>query len=152
MHKAKANLGVSTVAGGWAYQGSRPAYSKGRILNAQGSTLNAMNQRDGHVAWKAEAKGRGISAESQLFSPPALGKDYLYLSTAEGHLLAIDQKQGKPRFLYKIAHPMAFQPALAQGSLYAGTNDGMLICLKTGDKDADGWYAWGGNAQHNKKH
>jgi hypothetical protein len=46
--------------------------------------------------------------------------------------------------------PMAFQPALAKGNVYAGTSDGRLICLKTGSKDADGWYAWGGNAQHNK--
>ncbi len=41
-------------------------------------------------------------------------------------------------------------PALAKGNVYAGTSDGRLICLKTGNKDADGWYAWGGNAQHNK--
>ena len=45
---------------------------------------------------------------------------------------------------------MTFQPALAQGNVYAGTADGRLICLKTGSKDADGWYEWGGNAQHNK--
>jgi hypothetical protein len=45
---------------------------------------------------------------------------------------------------------MAFQPALAKGAIYAGTVSGLLICLKAGDKDADGWYAWGGNAQHNK--
>jgi hypothetical protein len=24
-----------------------------------------------------------------------------------------------------------------------------LICLKTGDPDADDWTAWGGNAQYN---
>ena len=38
----------------------------------------------------------------------------------------------------------------SKGNVYAGTSDGRLICLKTGNKDADGWYAWGGNAQHNK--
>jgi len=42
------------------------------------------------------------------------------------------------------------QPALALGNIYVGTANGLLICLKTGDPDADGWYAWGGNAQHNK--
>jgi len=45
---------------------------------------------------------------------------------------------------------MVFQPALALGNIYIGTANGFLICLKTGDRDADGWYAWGGNAQHNK--
>jgi hypothetical protein len=35
--------------------------------------------------------------------------------------------------------------------MYAGTTNGLLLCLRTGDQDADGWVAWGGNAQHNKK-
>jgi len=37
-----------------------------------------------------------------------------------------------------------------EGAVYAGTVNGLLICLKTGDEDADGWYAWGGNARRNK--
>jgi hypothetical protein len=61
------------------------------------------------------------------------------------------QKDAGVNFSYSTKMPIAFQPALAQGSLFAGTVDGKLVCLKTGDKDADGWYAWGGNAQHNKK-
>jgi len=47
---------------------------------------------------------------------------------------------------------MVFQPTLAGGNLYAGTAGGLLICLKTGDPDVDGWFAWGGNAQHNKSY
>jgi hypothetical protein len=45
---------------------------------------------------------------------------------------------------------MIFQPALVEGSVCVGTGDGLLICLQTNNKDADGWYGWGGNAQHNK--
>ena len=41
--------------------------------------------------------------------------------------------------------------SLVKGNIYAGTSNGLLICLKTGDKDADEWYACGGNAQHNKQ-
>jgi hypothetical protein len=58
---------------------------------------------------------------------------------------------GKVQFQYATKQPMAFQPALARGSVYAGTSNGLLVCLKTGGSDADGWNAWGGNAQHNKK-
>ena len=43
---------------------------------------------------------------------------------------------------------MAFQPALVNGNVYAGTT---AVGLKSGDKDADGWYDWGGNARYNKK-
>jgi hypothetical protein len=45
---------------------------------------------------------------------------------------------------------MIFQPALVEGSVYVGTGDGLLICLQTNNQDADGWYGWGANAQHNK--
>jgi len=39
---------------------------------------------------------------------------------------------------------------LYNGNVYVSTAQGTLICLKTANKDADGWYEWGGNAQHNK--
>ena len=54
-------------------------------------------------------------------------------------------------FLYALNQPMAFHPALAHGNVYVGTANGLLVCLKTGSRDADGWTAWGGNAQHNRK-
>jgi len=53
--------------------------------------------------------------------------------------------------MYSTGKGMAFQPALAKGAIYAPTSDGILICLQAGTPDADGWYAWGGNAQQNKK-
>src|SRR5690606_27181275 len=135
---------------GWAYQGSRAAYRGGRIMNAQGRYLNSVLSGDGRLAWRAEAHGREIDPGAQIFSPPALGEEYLYLCTSYGHLGSVRQKDGRLGFLYRTPHPAAFQPALAEGNMYVGTVDGMLICLKTGSSDADGWYAWGGNARHNR--
>jgi len=150
LHKANDHLGVKTVVGGWAYQGSRAAYSKGRMLNAQGRYLNSVNASDGRFAWRAEVSGGGLAEDAQVFSPPALGEDYMYLSSSLGHLLSVEQKDGGVGFMYHFPEPMVFQPALAEGAVYAGTSGGLLICLKTGSKDADGWYAWGGNGEHNK--
>ncbi|HKP87916.1 MAG TPA: PQQ-binding-like beta-propeller repeat protein [Blastocatellia bacterium] len=150
LEAANDHLGVDTVAGGWAYQGSRAAYSKGQMMNAQGRYLNCMSAIDGRFAWRAEVKGAGISDDSQVFSPPALGHSNLYLCSAQGHLISVSQQSGDLNFIYSLNQPMAFQPMLAQGNVYVGTVNGLLICFKTGDKDADGWYAWGGNAQHNK--
>jgi len=90
------------------------------------------------------------TARGQVFSPPAVGRDYLYLAAADGHLVSVRQSNGGIGFSYALKAPMAFQPVLAKGNVYAGTSDGRLICLKTGNQDADGWYTWGGNAQHNK--
>jgi Ca-activated chloride channel family protein len=148
---AAKNANVSTVAGAWAYQGSRVAYAQGRILNAQANRFNCINAKDGTVAWQAEAVGKGVSEQVQAFSPPAVASGNLYVCSAQGHLIALDQKDGKVGFLYSTGQPMAFQPALAGGNIYAGTTNGMLICLKTGNPAVDGWTAWGGNAQHNKK-
>lgn len=147
---ANKQVGVNTVVGGWAYQGSRAAYSHGQMMNAQGRFLNCMRTIDGKFAWRAEVKGAGITADSQVFSPPAVGDLNIYLCSALGHVLSVRQRDGKVGFLYLLKQPVTFQPALAQGNIYVGTANGLLICLRTGDRDADGWYAWGGNAQHNK--
>jgi outer membrane protein assembly factor BamB len=148
--KANAHLGVKTVVGGWAYQGSRAAYSRGQMLNAQGRYLNSVGAEDGRFKWRAEVSGGGLAADSQVFSPPALGEQFLYLSSSLGHLLSVAQDDGRVGFIYQFPEPMVFQPALANGSVYVGTSNGLLICLKTGSADADGWYAWGGNGEHNK--
>jgi hypothetical protein len=138
------------VAGAWAYQGSRAAVSKGQILNAQGNYINSVRASDGKQSWQAEVVGNHAAPGGQVFSPPAVGHDYLYLAGAAGYLVSVRQSDGGVGFSYALKAPIAFQPALAKGNVYAGTSDGRLICLKTGNKDADGWYAWGGNAQHNK--
>lgn len=148
---AGANVNVNTVVGGWAYQGARAAYSNGQILNAQGTRLNCLRAADGRVAWQAEASGKSVNAEEQVFLPPAAGVANLYVCSTHGELLCVSQKDGTVGFIYATNLPMSFQPALAKGNIYAGTNNGAIICLKTGAHDADGWTAWGGNAQHNKK-
>jgi Ca-activated chloride channel family protein len=147
---ANGSVGVDSVVGAWAYQGSRAAVSKGQILNAQGNYLNSVRASDGKQSWQAEVVGARSAAGGQVFSPPAVGQDYLYLAGAAGYLVSVRQSDGGVGFSYAMKAPIAFQPALAKGNVYAGTSDGRLICLKTGNKDADGWYAWGGNAQHNK--
>jgi hypothetical protein len=143
-------VGVNSVVGAWAYQGSHAALSKGQILNAQGKYINSVRASDGKQSWQREVVNGRSAAGGQVFSPPAVGRDYLYLAGAAGYLVSVRQSDGGVGFSYAMKAPIAFQPALAKGNVYAGTSDGRLICLKTGNKDADGWYAWGGNAQHNK--
>ena len=119
-------------------------------MNAQGRYLNSVRASDGRENWRAEIVGGNVSSTTQVFSPPAVGAEYLYLAAATGHLVSVRQSDGSVGFNYAMKAPMTFQPALAAGNVYAGTSDGRVICLKTGSKDADGWYEWGGNEQHNK--
>jgi outer membrane protein assembly factor BamB len=145
-------VNVSSVAQAWSYQGSKAAYANGRIVNAQGNAVNCVDARLGTVRWRGLASGKTIGDNAQIFAPPALGArgENLYLCSTLGHVLAVRQEDGKVAFSYAFSQPMSFQPALAKGNIYVPTNDGHLICLKTTSADADGWTAWGGNAQHNK--
>jgi Ca-activated chloride channel homolog len=149
MQSVNGQLGVNSVVGGWSYQGSRAGHSNGLFYNAQGLNLNSMDAA-GKARWRAETNGKGIGKDEQIFSPPAMGAKNMYLSSARGHLLAVSQSDGSPKFMYNLKQPIVFQPALARGNMYVGTANGLVICLRTGDRDADGWTMWGGNAQHNK--
>jgi outer membrane protein assembly factor BamB len=155
LEKVASHIPVKSVVAGWAYQGSRAAYSKknGAVINAQGKSINLIGAKGaaGGAGWVADARGKTVSDNEQVFSPPAVGKDNIYLVSGQGNLLALDQNTGSVLFDYATGKPTSFQPALANGNMYVGTSGGMLICLKTGLSDADGWSGWGGNAQHNKE-
>jgi Ca-activated chloride channel family protein len=171
LEDANEHLGVNTVSAAWAYQGSRGAPRGDLLMNAQGTSLNCLRVTvmmsepivgepivgetivlsPPVMLWSAHLRGQGLTDSDQVFAPPSLGGTHMYLCSKRGDLVCVRQADGAVQWMYATKRPMLFQPTLAQGNLYAGTADGLLICLKTGDADADGWYAWGGNAQHNKK-
>lgn len=149
--QAAAHLGVEHVAAAWAFQGSRPAYRKGRIYNAQGRHIHCVEDAEGRgrAVWEAEVKGSRVSADDQMFLPPAIAGDRIYLCSVYGHVLSIDPDAGEVDLLYDLDRPLCAQPCVAKGSLYLASAAGELIRLDTGRDDADGWYMWGGNARHN---
>lgn len=151
LKKAESNMGISSVVGAWGYQGARAAYKGGNIINTQGTRINTVDDATGQVKWSAHTKGKIVTGRTQVFSPPSLGKDNMYLCSGDGHLVAVAQKDGELRFSYDTKQPISFQPALAQGNVYIGTANGMVLCIQPGGVDADGWSSWGGNAQHNKQ-
>ena len=65
--QASENVGVSSVVGAWAYQGSRAAVSKGQILNAQGNYINSVRASDGKQTWQAEVVGNHAAHGGQIF-------------------------------------------------------------------------------------
>src|SRR5215470_11446035 len=65
---ANESVGVNSVVGAWAYQGSRAAVSNGQIMNAQGNYLNSVRAKDGKENWRAEVVGGNVSSNMQVFS------------------------------------------------------------------------------------
>src|SRR5690606_445551 len=45
--------------------------------------------------------------------------------------------------------PIASQPTVGHGWVYATTTRGGLVALEVSDVSFDGWHMWGGNAAHN---
>lgn len=146
---ANAHIGLWSVSGAWAYQGSRPVLAQGRLYNARGRTVHCVDYATRESRWEAEASGHGVDAREQIFLPPALGREYMYLCSRLGHIVALHQRHGGLGLGYATGRAISFQPCLAAGRIYAGTSQGELICIDTGADDAQGWHMWGGNAQHN---
>jgi len=147
---ANDHVGLWSVSGAWAYQGSRPAFANSRLYNVRGRTVYCVDHATGAYCWETEAAGFGVDARQQMFLPPAMGREYIYLCSRLGHVVALDQRHGRAGLMYATGRGMSFQTCLAAGRIYAGTAQGELICLDTGGDDADGWPMWGGNAQHNR--
>jgi|GEM_PF-2079112 len=150
---ASANLGQGQgrmVSAPWDYQGPKIAATKTRMFNAPGNTINAVAVEDGKVAWRVEVVGGTLNNTPGSLTPPALGKENLYIGTSAGHILVLKQSDGSLVQAYRVNHKLISQPILADGNIYFGTGNGAVLCLKLGNKDADGWTHWGGNAQRNK--
>jgi outer membrane protein assembly factor BamB len=145
------NIGINSVAGAWGYQGARATVRNGAVHNTQLTYVNSVDANTGKVRWTAEAKGSFITGKTQVFSPPSIGRQNMYLCSGDGHLVCMDERTGDVKYMYNTKQPISFQPALADGRVFIGTANGMLLSIQSEDPtDAQGWTAWGGNAQHNK--
>jgi Ca-activated chloride channel family protein len=146
--QAEKNLGEGTVAGVWAYQGSKPFISKGRLYAAMGDTLRCVDPETEKVLWTKTFASKGKSAES-ILTPPVLVNGKLFLGTPFGDVFCLSVRSGKVLWKAAIGEPIVFQPAVANGRIYLATNSGSLYCLETGDPRDDGWRMWGATAAHN---
>jgi hypothetical protein len=61
--------------------------------------------------------------------------------------LQVDAEKGHVQNTYKVNAPLRSQPAVVDGWVYAGSEDGKLIAVDTGDQKLTGWSTWGGDAQ-----
>ncbi len=146
--QAEANLGIGSVSGAWAYQGSRPTVYDGISYNAQGNNIRAIDNETGKVLWETVYDEENDIGGRPL-TPPALVGDYLFFGSVTGDILCVEVETGKTKWKYNVGEPIRFQPCIAKGRVYVGTDYGSIYCIDTGDRDLDGWYMWGGNAAHN---
>lgn len=139
-------VGQANVASLQAYQGSRALAYRSQTINCMGDEVICNDQITGKKLWGFKLKGDLEKVGGALAAPPAEAGDNLFLATLTGEVLQMNPKDGKIVKQHKVGHPVRFQPAIANGRLYVGTQNGKLVCVDLGDKKFTGWTQWGGNA------
>lgn len=152
MHQAMENLGTAHVHGVWAYQGSKPFVSRGRLYAAQGDQVSAADPRSDRVHWK-KTLGAKLEENAELLdsplTPPAIVNGKLFFGSALGAVHCLNAETGDELWTLPVGEPVIFQPAVSGGRVYVGTDSGSLICVETGDPTDDGWNMWGADGSHN---
>ena len=115
-------------------------------------TVSSADPRSDQVFWKKtlceQAEGGRELLDSPL-TPSAIVKNKLFFGTVHGELHCLAAESGDVLWSAGVGEPVIFQPAIASGRVYMGTEAGSLICLETGDAGDDGWLMWGADAAHN---
>lgn len=136
----------TSVNEGWGYEGSRPSIVEGRIYETIGNEVQCRDASSGELLWRrrypTEVHGRPAS-------PPAVAGAQLVFGTQDGVLFGLDIDTGMTTWAYDVGEPIASQPTVAHGWVYASTTQGGVVALEVSDASFDGWHMWGGNARHN---
>lgn len=149
IHQAMSHLGHSQVSAVWAYQGSKPFVSLGRIYSGLGDTVHAADAKTRAVFWKRKLRDGTEELLDSLLTPPAVVNGKLFFGTLDGRVLCLSALSGDILWTATLGEPVVFQPAVVGGRIYVPTGTGSLFCLKTGDPADDGWPMWGATACHN---
>jgi len=147
LNTAASVTGNKSVAGCWAYQGSRPAVVDGRCYSTVGDVLECVELASGRGIWKHEpplAQGSG-----RVFTPPVVANNKVFVGTVHGRMRALDAKTGAQLWRYRTRAPVRFPPAVWAGRVIFGNDRGEVICIETGDAADTGWPMWGGGPGHN---
>lgn len=148
--QARENVGQATVAGCWAYQGSRPVIANGISYNAMGEEIQALDITTGKKVWTNIIKVTEEGIGGRYLAPPSAVNNKLFIGSGQGDVLCLNAQSGKILWQEKVAGSVSFQPAVAQGMVFVPCDNGLLYGFSTGDAGDDGWYMWGGNAEHNR--
>ncbi len=130
---------------GWVYEGSRPTIVSGRAYQTIGNEVQARDADTGELLWRRRYTDR---AHARPASPPAIARLALVFGTRDGVLYGLDIDTGLTTFAYDVGEPIAAQPIVAGGWVYAATTRGGLVALEVADRTVGGWHMWGGNAKH----
>lgn len=150
MVASKANLGLASVHGIWAYQGSKVFIDHGKLYGSMGDRTQSVDPESGKVIWSRVLNDAQATATTQgVLTPPTIVNGKVFVANNSGDLYVLSARNGDVLWRVHLGEASSFQPAVAKGRVYVATNQGTLYGLNTGDSGDDGWPMWGGGAGHN---
>jgi len=142
---AGAIVGVESVSTMQRFQGSRPLVIGELVVSTMGNEVVAVDTTSGETKWRHALTG-DTSAGGHLGTAPLLAGTEIVVATLGGDVIRLDAKAGSLIKQYKTGAPLRTQPIVHDGWIYAGTEDGRLIAINTGDRALTGWPTWGGDS------
>lgn len=142
---AKKIVGVENVSTMQRFQGSRVLVAGALVVSTMGDEVVAVDAKNGDKKWSHKLTGDTRTAGGHLGTAPLLAGTSVIVATLRGDILRLDAKTGTLSATYKTGAQVRSQPAVHNGWIYVGTEDGRLIAINTGDKSLTGWPTWGGD-------
>jgi outer membrane protein assembly factor BamB len=104
---------------------SAPTYSDGRLYvsNLEPGQVQALNARNGKVAWRNSLPGRSES------SPLVVGNQVI-AGCECGQVFAFDERTGKQLWSRSVGGEVKASPAFSNGTVYVGSYGGQLTALR----------------------
>ena len=146
--RANLNLGQSTVSSMQAFQGSRVLSFGANNYCTMGDEVVCSDPKRGGTLWTHKLNGDLAKLGGFLGTSPAIAGGDLFVATITGQVLQLALKDGAVKATHEVGSPIRAQPAIVEGRIYIGTQDGKVVCVDTGNAELTGWSTWGGNAQH----
>lgn len=107
------------------------------IASATSGSLLAFRASDGHLVWRRDL-------EAPVTSVPSLAADRVYVSTRDGHVLALQIETGTPIWNRRVGGTPGDLVAL-DDRIYVGSTDNYLYCLLARDGTIDWRWMAGGD-------
>lgn len=138
-------VGVANVSTMQRFQGSRVLVAGNLVFSTMGDEVIAVDGTTGETKWRHALAGDIKTAGGHLGTAPLLAGSEIVVATLAGNVVRLDAKTGKLNATYRTGAPLRSQPAVQDGWIYLGTEDGRLIAINTNDRKLTGWPTWGGD-------
>ena len=100
-----------------------PSLSNDRVfIGSRDRHVYSFDKKSGKLVWKVNTGGR-------VDASPVLVKDALIVATMRGDLMIMNASDGRTRWSYELGSPVTGNPAVIDGYIIAGADDGRIYCF-----------------------